>query len=178
MTGSSIGVFGLGNILMGDDAFGPWVIDWLRARFDMPPEVTVEDLGTPGLDLHPHLFGYRQVIFVDAVRATGPAGTVLRYTEEDILRHPPGLRLSPHDPGLAETLATFRLSGGGPDDVVLVGAVPEVVEHRVGLTAVVRDAVPVAGSRIMDQLAAWGVEGVTPKSEPPPSRPWWETNLV
>ena len=46
-------VLGLGNVLMGDDALGPWVIQHLLTQWEVPPSVRVQDLGTPGLDLHP-----------------------------------------------------------------------------------------------------------------------------
>jgi hypothetical protein len=44
-----VGVIGLGNVLMGDDAFGPWVVQTLLAEHDFPEGIAVEDLGTPGL---------------------------------------------------------------------------------------------------------------------------------
>ena len=49
---------------------------------DLPDEVEVEDLGTPGLDLHPHLAGHAALIIVDTVRAKAPPGTLRRYRAE------------------------------------------------------------------------------------------------
>ena len=48
-------VLGLGNVLMKDDALGPYVIRRLLASWRFPPDVAVEDLGTPGRDLQPYL---------------------------------------------------------------------------------------------------------------------------
>ena len=62
-----IAVVGLGNVLMRDDALGPTAISLLVSRYDFAPGVAVEDLGTPGLDLHPHLDGLDVVIIVDTV---------------------------------------------------------------------------------------------------------------
>ena len=42
-----VGVVGLGNVLMGDDAFGPYVIEVLEAGYALPPNVSAQDLGTP-----------------------------------------------------------------------------------------------------------------------------------
>jgi len=89
---ASVGVFGLGNVLMGDDALGPTVIAHLVAGFDFPPEVHVEDLGTPGLDLHPHLAGLDALILIDVVKAEGEPGELRLYGKEEILRHAPGPR--------------------------------------------------------------------------------------
>ncbi len=38
-------IFGCGNILIGDDGFGPAVIDHLSANFDLPPDVAAFDVG-------------------------------------------------------------------------------------------------------------------------------------
>jgi len=46
-------VFGCGNILIGDDGFGPAVIEHLLAHFDLPPEVAAFDVGT----------GIREILF-------------------------------------------------------------------------------------------------------------------
>ncbi len=41
-----IGVLGVGNILMGDDGIGPFVVRILEARYEFPPNVVLHDLGT------------------------------------------------------------------------------------------------------------------------------------
>ena len=95
-----VAVFGLGNVLMRDDALGPRVIGLLQSRYDFPDGVSLVDLGTPGLDLHPHLEEIDAAIIVDTIRAQGDAGETRLYRRDEILRHAPGQRLSPHDPGL------------------------------------------------------------------------------
>src|SRR5512138_763879 len=94
-------VLGLGNVLMGDDAFGPWVIEELLARWEIPGAVSVVDVGTPGLDLTPYLGGADAVVLVDTVKADGPPGRIHVYEKRELLRLPAAPRLSPHDPGLA-----------------------------------------------------------------------------
>ena len=39
-------IFGCGNVVMGDDAYGPSVIDELNAHYDIPDDVRIEDVGT------------------------------------------------------------------------------------------------------------------------------------
>ena len=39
-------IFGCGNVVMGDDAYGPSVIDELNAHYDIPDDVWIEDVGT------------------------------------------------------------------------------------------------------------------------------------
>jgi len=43
-----IAVVGLGNVLMGDDAFGPYVVQVLLAGYEFPPEVEWSTSGRRG----------------------------------------------------------------------------------------------------------------------------------
>jgi len=114
-------IVGLGNVLMSDDAFGPYVIRVLEAGYEFPSGVSVVDAGTPGLDLVPFVDGAEALIVVDTVRASGEAGELRTYTRDDILRHAPQARLGPHDPGLKETLLALEFADSGPRDVTLIG---------------------------------------------------------
>ena len=67
----SICLMGVGNVLMHDDALGPYVLESLKARYDLPPEVTVFDAGTPGLDLTLFLIEFDALIAVDALKGQG-----------------------------------------------------------------------------------------------------------
>src|SRR6266508_490834 len=69
-----IRVLGIGNVLMGDDGFGPYVVEALGARYEFPDNVSVIDVGTPGLDLAPFLIGADAIIVIDTVRSDGEAG--------------------------------------------------------------------------------------------------------
>lgn len=43
---SEILVLGCGNILFGDDGFGPEVVEHLQKNYEIPPEVYVMNVGT------------------------------------------------------------------------------------------------------------------------------------
>ncbi len=152
----AVTVFGLGNILMGDDGLGSYLIKVLESRYTFPPEVEVLDAGTPGLELSTILEDSGALIVVDTVRAEDEAGTVKTYRRDEILRHPPAQRITPHDPGLKETLLVLELQGETPPELLVVGVVPGNVEYGVGLTDAVRAAVPDA---IAEIVAADHVEG-------------------
>ncbi|HEX2343065.1 MAG TPA: hydrogenase maturation protease [Vicinamibacterales bacterium] len=166
-------IIGIGNVLMGDDGFGPYVVKTLEALYEFPADVSVIDAGTPGLDLSPYLMNADVVIFVDAVKASGDAGFVQTYGREDLMR--PGVmpRLGPHDPALAQTLTTLDLAGKGPKAVLLVGAISEQARRGPGLTVAMRSAVPDAVERVVNMLA---VLGLPPIVRPIPLEPdvWWE----
>jgi hydrogenase maturation protease len=168
---------GLGNVLMGDDAFGPWVVQVLLAEHAFPEGVAVNDLGTPGLDLVPWVTDLEALILVDTVRADAPPGTLRLYRRDDILRHPPGTRLSPHDPGVKEALLTAEFAGQAPREVLLVGAVPERTEMGVGLSPAVRGAVPAAVLEVLGELARLG-RATERRHFPEAPRIWWEEDAA
>jgi hydrogenase maturation protease len=173
MSAVRVGVIGLGNVLMGDDAFGPWVIQTLLAGYEFPDGVSVEDLGTPGLDLMPYLADLEALVLIDTVRSGAPPGTLRLYRRDEILKHPPQTRLSPHDPGVKEALLTAEFAGQGPQEVLLVGAVPADTAMGVHLSPALRQAVPPAVAEVLRELERLGRPAV-PRREPGPPHIWWE----
>jgi len=146
-------VYGIGNILMGDDGIGPAVVAYLSSNFTLDPEVTVEDLGTPSLDLPNYLSGYDTVIFIDAVAADAPPGTIRLYSREEIVATPPGIRISPHEPTINDALIVLDFAGGAPRDVVLVGVVPQTLDGGMTLSPAVAGAVPRAAAAVRREVA-------------------------
>jgi hydrogenase maturation protease len=146
-------VYGIGNILMGDDGIGPAVAHYLESNFTLGPDVTLEDLGTPSLDLPNYLSGYDTVIFIDAVAADAPPGTIRLYSREEIVATPPGIRISPHEPTINDALIVLDFAGGAPKDVLLVGVVPETLEGGMTLSPAVADAVPLAAEVVLKEVA-------------------------
>jgi hydrogenase maturation protease len=121
----AISVIGLGNVFLGDDGFGPLAVETFRCQYACGPEVEVLDLGTPGLDLAPYLYGRELVVIVDAVHSNLPLRTVSVFYEDDFLSSRACLRITGHDPGLWDTLTHLRLADRGPSELLVIGAVPE-----------------------------------------------------
>src|SRR5450432_2690318 len=77
MSASPILVAGIGNIFLGDDAFGTEVVQALLRRGSLPPEVELVDFGIRGYDLaYALLDEHDTVVLVDAVPRGEPPGTV------------------------------------------------------------------------------------------------------
>ena len=93
MTPGEVRLLGLGNVLIGDDAVGPWVIEELLANWEFPEGVSVVDVGTPGLDLTPYLADADTVLLVDTVKADGPPGAIRIYSREELLSRLPQPRV-------------------------------------------------------------------------------------
>jgi hydrogenase maturation protease len=166
-------VLGLGNVLMGDDAFGPSVIAALEAGYEFPPAVDLMDGGTPGLNLAPVLMDRGALIVVDTVKGEGRPGELRFYRKPDLFRRPAGPRYGPHEPALADLLAGLDLAGCGPEEVYLVGAIPEVVGGGVRLSEPLRAAIPGAVHAVVEELERLGM---APEARPRPARAggWWE----
>jgi len=166
-----IAVFGIGNVLIGDDAAGPTVIRHLQSHYELPAEVCVEDLGTPSLDLAARMCGFDAVIFVDAVSAKADPGEIRQYTRAEIVRNPPSLRMSPHDPSLKETIILVEILPDGPSYVTLIGIVPKSLD-QFGLSEEVLAAVPVVAERVVGEVRGLGVE-VVRRATPLPEDAFW-----
>lgn len=173
----SVGVFGIGNVLMGDDAIGPSVVGWLESHYAMHEDVVLEDLGTPGLELPTHLAGHEKVVFIDAVAGDAAPGTIVRYERDEIVQYAPGIRLSPHDPALKETLLMLELTENAPREVYLVGIVPSCTTMGSGLSEQMREAIPAAGRAVLAELERLGVPARAKGEGAEPSY-WWDVAPV
>lgn len=153
-----ITILGLGNVLMGDDGFGPAVVRAFENQYVTGPGVSVVDLGTPGLDMTPWFADVEHVILVDTVAGRMPPGTICLYDKRDLVRRAPTARVSPHEPGVTETLLTLELAGRAPRNVTLVGVVPESTDLRLTLSPAVQRAVLDAVQAVAEALARSGVK--------------------
>lgn len=120
-------VAGIGNIFLGDDAFGVEVAQRLM-RQPPSPDVRVIDFGIRGIDLmYALLAGYEAVILVDAVQRGKPPGTLflIEPSQADVADESaanPLLNLHVFDP--AKVLAAARSMGGPLQHVLLIGCEP------------------------------------------------------
>lgn len=81
-------VFGCGNILFGDDGFGPEVISYLEKNYKIPKNVCVMNVGTSIRDiLFTLILGEqkpKKIIIVDAVDKGKEAGEIFEISLEEI----------------------------------------------------------------------------------------------
>lgn len=170
-----VSILGLGNVLLGDDAFGPLTIEIFRSQFESGPEIEIMDLGTPGLDLAPYLYGRDSVILVDAVEADGEPGTVRVYGETDLSERAAHLRVTDHDLGLLESIAHLRFLGRAPLDLAIVGIIPESCLFGSGISSKIAAAVAMAIAQIVRILMEHGVY-CKERSHPLQPKLWWNPN--
>ena len=168
-----VSVIGLGNVFLGDDGFGPLAVETFRCEYAVEPvAVEVLDLGTPGLDLAPYLYGRKLVIIVDAVHAALPAGTLSIFSEHDFASERAQLRITGHDPGLWESLAHLRLSGEAPQELIVLGVSPESCGFAEQISPKLLSTASEAAATIAQLLMERGV-GCNLRNEAATPNLWW-----
>lgn len=147
-------VAGIGNIFLGDDAFGVEVIRRLSQN-PFPATVRLADFGIRGLDLAYALAdGYEAVILVDAIPRQSTPGT-LCVIEPDLQKLPRSApTLDAHSLEPVKVLAFARSMGANLKRIVVVGCEPaslcEEEGGGLGLSTPVEAAVGEAAIMIRD----------------------------
>ncbi|MCJ2557130.1 MAG: coenzyme F420-reducing hydrogenase, FrhD protein [Candidatus Thermoplasmatota archaeon] len=150
--GKRVFVLGCGNILFGDDGFGPAVIDHLKADFEIPEDVYAEDMGTGVRDLlFTVLLGEKKperIIVVDSMDVGREPGEVFR-TEAEYLPVEKTDDFSMHQVPTSNLLKELKEHAGV--DVVLVSCQVESIPKEIsaGLSEPVKRAVPRAAEEVM-----------------------------
>lgn len=129
-------VAGIGNIFMGDDAFGCEVARKLAAR-QLPDDVHLVDYGIRGLDLMYALLENPELtIFIDATQQGGAPGT-LYVIEPDLNQAGSSEAMDAHTMDPVRVLQAARTMGASLGRIVLVGCEPADLggeQGRMGLT--------------------------------------------
>jgi hydrogenase maturation protease len=152
MSAPRILIAGIGNIFLGDDAFGVEVVQAL-AREQWPEGVRVVDFGIRGFDLAYALMdGYDAAVLVDTL-ARGQAPGTIAVIQPDLTAlaaaNPRTIEMHSIDP--LSVLRLVRTLGGEPPTVYVVGCEPETFgpdEGLMGLSAPVQAALGVGAQTV------------------------------
>ena len=156
---SKVAVFGCGNILLGDDGFGPAVIADLQSRNDLPENVSLEDAGT---GIREYLFDFilapglapERLIILDAVDFQGRRpGEVFTITPDAV----PAEKI--HDFSLHQFPTVNLLQELSEHTGTAVHIIAAQVEHipetiAPGLSLSMKDAVKEASEKVRRIIAA------------------------
>jgi hydrogenase maturation protease len=164
---------GIGNVLLGDDGVGPYIVHLLESQYSFGDSIEIADLGTPALDLTHQIAGRHSVILVDSVSSDDPPGTIVLYRREDIVRETPAQRLDPHSPALSECLMTAEMLGASPQNVLLVGIVGDCYKPGSPLTDAVRQSATQAIHEVLQELDRLGF-GFEKRVQPAKPGIWWD----
>jgi hydrogenase maturation protease len=107
------------------------------------------------MNLLPTIEEVERVLFLDAIDAGRPAGTLLVLEREDLPRSF-ALKLSPHQIDLREVLALAELRGTLPSDLVAIGIQPGRIEMSFGLSSEVELRMDDLLRAAVERLGRWG----------------------
>ena len=139
---------------MGDDGFGPRVIDIL-SKHDLPENVEVRDIGTAGITIATDLSDYDYVIFLDTMKMEGDFGNIHMSrleVEEDINDISDLAKTTLHEVGLEGLLRFSKTIGTLPSKVVLIGCKPKKITVSLELSPEVEHSTIVAANMVLNLL--------------------------
>lgn len=148
-------VLGCGNVLFGDDGFGPAVVEYYDAHFETPPHAEVINTG---ISVREVLFNVtlggrkpRKIVIIDAVDAGKPAGEVFDLDVMDL----PEKKIddfSMHQMPTSNLLRELKEMGDVDVQIICVQVqyIPE--EVAMGLSDAVKAAIPGVCERIKEIL--------------------------
>jgi hydrogenase maturation protease len=165
-------IVGLGNTFLGDDGFGVEVARRL-ARDPLPNGVTVSDVGVRSLHLAYAMLDRPDLLLVvDAVRRGGPPGTVYLMDVTDQTGGPPHQIAEAHGMNLDTVVTAVWTLGGKRPPILLVGCEPSYIGERMGLSPVVKRAMPkvedlirTTADRWLGSVAGQPIGGITKSSQ-------------
>jgi hydrogenase maturation protease len=134
MERKGIVVGGLGNLLMTDEGVGIHVIRELMKRPALSNNVDFVDLDSSLMGMVHAIAGRQKAILVDCARMGDPAGTIRRFTPDDVSSVKILSRFSLHEGDLLNGLELSRRLGECPKEVVIFGIQPESVAPGEGLS--------------------------------------------
>ena len=158
--GRHVLVAGFGNVLRGDDGFGIAVVQHLARRPDLPPTVTVVEIGIGGISLvHELLSGYDVLLIVDALDRGGAPGTIylLEPQVPDLAQWPFEQRqdflADMHMTTPSRALILARALGVLPPTVYLLGCQQTTCDDLIiGLSEPVERAVAPSVERLVNEI--------------------------
>ncbi len=148
-------VLGLGNVLMGDEGIGIYVVRAVEqklAELGLPGDVECLDGGTGGFSLLEPLENADNIILIDAAADGNPVGTVTRTTPRFSRDYPP--TLTAHDIGMKDLLDMFYIQGGQHEIVLYAITIDPKQPIRMSLSNEGEKSAALAVSQIITELQA------------------------
>ena len=148
-------VLGCGNVLFGDDGFGPAAVEYLQKSRDIPPGVGVINVGLSAREI---LFNItlsekrpKRIIIVDAVDVGRPAGEIFELDISDI----PEIKIddfSMHQVPTSNLLKELK-DACGVDIKIICTQVKDIPQEVCpGLSKTIEEAIPAVCEKIFYHL--------------------------
>ena len=144
-------VLGVGNLLYGDDGFGPRVAQAL-ADEDLGEGVDVIDAGAIGVDLLDYLTEYRRVIIIDAADMGVEAGALRVFTPDEVRSLKKGSQLSLHSTDILGVIELGTALDSPLAEITVIAVQPELLAPADHLSEKASAAIPEAVERVHAML--------------------------
>lgn len=158
-------VAGMGNVLRRDDGFGVEVAHRLQKQTDIPPNVTVVEVGTGGISLVQELMsppGFDVLLLVDATKRDGQPGQVYVLEAEvpELDSFPEEIKrdflADMHYAVPSRALVLAKALNVLPTKTMIIGCQPDIVDDfAIGLSYPVATSIEKAVNQVnklIDQL--------------------------
>ncbi|HIE13123.1 MAG TPA: hydrogenase maturation protease [Desulfotomaculum sp.] len=146
-------ILGVGNVLLKDEGVGVHAVRELKKR-NYPPEVSIVDGGTAGLDLLYLVEDASRLIIIDATNGDAEPGAIFRFSPEELDDYVPSVSSSLHQIGLLEVLHLGRAMGVLPPTVIF-GVQPAVIDWGMELSQEVSRRLPQLVSLVEEEVNNW-----------------------
>jgi coenzyme F420 hydrogenase subunit delta len=138
-------VLGCGNVLRGDDGFGPAVIAYMKSHLELDSDVVAEDVGTAAgmviIDIRYAADPPQGLVILDAADFGGVAGQLREVEIEDLDASSAGA-FGLHGFPPSSLLKEIRDIRGVPIRIISCQPSDEGDDYRMSLSAPVRASVP------------------------------------
>jgi len=134
MERKNIVVGGLGNPLMTDEGIGIYVLRELMTKSECPDNVEFVELGSSVMNVVHAIAGRQKAVLIDCACMEKPAGTIQRFSPDEVFTTKALMHFSLHEGDLLDVLKLSRRLGEYPQDVVIFGIQPESMTLGEGLS--------------------------------------------
>ncbi|MCX8031675.1 MAG: HyaD/HybD family hydrogenase maturation endopeptidase [Thermodesulfovibrionales bacterium] len=156
----SIGLIGLGNILLKDEGVGVHAINKIRKEYSFTPHVEIIDGGTLGLDLLPYFEKYSKILIVDAANLNESPGTIKVFNINELSKLI-CKKFSVHHIGLPDIITACKLLNLHHEEIKLIGIQPYSIESGLELSPLISNKINLLIDHIIQQLDNWGIRCVS-----------------
>ena len=152
-------VLALGNPILGDDGVAFHILERLRARLSLGPDIVLDEASTGGFDLLAHFEGFDRVLLLDAMRTLDAEPGEVVVLAEDELKESLNTSCT-HTTSFSTAMQVGRTIHPDrmPSEIIILGVEVDCIdEFREDLSPKVASAVPEATRRAVEVLRGWGI---------------------
>ena len=153
----TIGILGIGNLLLGDEGFGVHCVQHIEQHYEIPENIRVIDGGTAGILLAPFIEECDKLYVLDVIDLEDDPGSVHLFTDEDVRAGNVQTRMSPHQIGMLEILDICKIRGKVPEQVQYITVVPQTLETGMDLSPLIAERVTDVIDILLQSLAKLSV---------------------